>query len=472
MLAVTATTIIYSSAVWKVLLTVLQPTMTMNQTVRLLLVLGLTFPSGVAGSLCKLNSDGARCVCSTLVIDNPKDLPICALAEELELRDGKLDHLPDNLFALIQMSQIIINKLIFNNVSISFEFVPALITYLPLLKVNEISITSSSLRALQSSLNLPGRSQIEIFQVENTTVDSSYLRPSFQTLHVWFLGPLESLSLVKSGLADIECYWAGMVTNLKYLDLSENPLAWTSLQINLNCSSLSFNRLASLSLRGSNLTSLQLICPLLSFTPVLTTLDVSGNRFSMLQYPHCFQVMSSLRTLNLSHSGITTVDSFHSKSLEVLDLSYNSLEIFHSPPQALKQLYLSNNRLMSLPSLADLSQLQVLEVDSNQLTFLLNKTETGVSQSQLEQLQVLRAGRNPYQCDCALIETILFLDSTNTVSVEDWPEEFVCATPEEMNGTYVANLPSENCVKPSSGTQCPTFALGLLLSIALLSCLV
>ncbi|KAF7668460.1 hypothetical protein LDENG_00011970 [Lucifuga dentata] len=423
----------------------------MNQTLCLLMLLGLTVPSGVAGSSCKLISEDTCCLCSTLVIDNTQDLMMCVLTVELELRDGKLDHLGD-ISELAKHSQI--NKLIFNNVTISFQVISELIRYLPLFKVNEISIISSSITAVEPlpSPNLPEDSKIKVLQLENITVASSVLQSSFQPFHLWLFGSLKSLSLVMSGLVDIECYWAGMVRNLIHLDLSENPLSWTSLQNISRCSSLSFNFLASLSLRGSNLTSLQLICPLLSLMPVLTTLDVSGSRFSMLHSPQCFQVMESLRMLNLSHSGITTVDSL-SKSLEVLDLSYNSLEVFHNPPQGLKELYLSNNRLMSLPSLANLSQLKTLQVDSNQLAFLINETETGVSQTQLERLQVLHAGRNPYQCDCALRETVIFLGSTTTVSVEGWPDEFMCATPEAMKGNYIADLPLEKCVKPSSGTQ-------------------
>lgn len=81
-----------------------------------------------------------------------------------------------------------------------------------------------------------------------------------------------------------------------------------------------------------------------------------------------------------------------STSLEELDLSYNSLQVFSNPPQALKELDLSKNCLKRLPSLANLSQPQVLKVDNNQLTILIN--ETGVSLSALELLNILHAGGN------------------------------------------------------------------------------
>lgn len=146
--------------------------------------------------------------------------------------------------------------------------------------------------------------------------------------------------------------------------------------------------------------------------------------------------------LNLSHSGITEVISLLSTSLEELDLSYNSLVVFTNPPRTLKRLYLSNNRLVRLPSLDNLFQLQKLKVDSNQLTVLIN--ETGVSLSTTEQLYILHVGRNPYRCDCALKETILFLKSQDHVSVED-PEELLCATPVAQQGAQIMSLSLETC---------------------------
>ncbi|GLD67289.1 toll-like receptor 2 isoform X1 [Lates japonicus] len=77
--------------------------------------------------------------------------------------------------------------------------------------------------------------------------------------------------------------------------------------------------------------------------------------------------------LNLSRSEITEVNSLLSTSLEKLDLSCNSLEVFNNPPQTLKWLDLSNNHLICLPSLANLSHLQELKVDNNQFTTLIDE---------------------------------------------------------------------------------------------------
>ncbi|XP_051275555.1 toll-like receptor 2 [Dicentrarchus labrax] len=443
--------------------------MTLNQRLTLLLLLGLTVTS--AATSCIFSEDGAgRCVCNSMGILNPENL-MCLQASELELRDGTLDVSEMAVSGLTLGFQMIqINKLIFNNVTISFSFISVVISFLPR-NLNEIHIISSTLEVVQHLQPplLQEASRIKTLYLEDTTVDPSLLQPSFQALHRWLFGPLKSLGLVRSGLVETDCIWAQRVENLTHLDLSENPISYTSLQNISHCASLSFKYLKSLHLRHSNLTSLQSLCTLLSLTPTLTQLDVSRNNFSILHYPQCFQV-KPLTMLNLSHSGITEVNELTSASLEELDLSYNSLEVFHDPPQTLKKLFLSNNRLIRLPSLDNLSHLQVLKVDNNRLTVLI--TETDVSLSTLEQLDTLHAGRNPYQCDCALEETITFLDSADSVSVEDYPEDFLCATPLAQQGTQIMNYFPESCVKPTSGTQHHGSPLWFNLFVGLLSCLI
>ncbi len=423
--------------------------MTLNPRLILLLLLGLTVTSGAATSLCVLSEDRTRCACNVTDIHNPQS-QICVLALELELRDGKLDvsemasTYPDFAFQLLQK-----NKLIFKNVTISFSLVSPFLHLLELIESNTIPSMLEGVLFLQL-LELLETSHIKALQLEDTTVDPSFLQPSFQALHHLLFGSLKSLGLVRFGLVEIDCNWAQKVESLTHLDLSENPISYAGLQNISHCSSLSLKYLKSLHLRESSLTSLQSLCTPLRLAPALTELDVSRNNFSIFHYPRCLQV-KPLRMLNLSHSGIADASSLLSASLEELDLSYNSLEVFSNPPQTLRKLYLSNNRLVRLPSLDNLSRLRELKVDSNQLAILLN--ETGVSLSTLEQLDILHAGRNPYQCDCALKETIIFLGSTDNVSVEDFPGEFLCATPVEQHGTQIMNLSLEACVKPTSWTQ-------------------
>ncbi|GLD67288.1 toll-like receptor 2 [Lates japonicus] len=134
-----------------------------------------------------------------------------------------------------------------------------MIPFLPLTKLDKISIISSTLEVVQPLAHpvFPETSKIKALQLEDITVDPSLLQPSFQAFHSWLFGSLKSLCLAHSGLADIECDWAQRAENLIHLNLSENPISWTGLQNLSLCSSLSFKYLKSLHLRDTNLTSLQ-----------------------------------------------------------------------------------------------------------------------------------------------------------------------------------------------------------------------
>lgn len=297
--------------------------MKLNQRPILLLLLGLTVTSGAATSPCTFSKDWTRCVCDLMGLQNPES-SICVYALELELRDSRLEVSEmDAALDLSYLRSMRINKLILNNVTVSFSFIRTVIPFLPL-KLKEIDIISSTLEVAQP-LQLPElqeASQITALLLKDVSVDPSLLQPSFQALHHWLFGSLASLGLVRSGLVEVDCEWAQRVENLTDLDLSENPGSYTGLQNISHCSSLSFKSLKSLHLGRSNLTSLQPLCTPLMLTPALTQLDVSRNNFSIIHFPHCLQV-KPLRTLNLSHSGITEVHSLLSASLEELDLSYN-----------------------------------------------------------------------------------------------------------------------------------------------------
>ncbi|CAJ1058564.1 hypothetical protein PFLUV_G00122180 [Xyrichtys novacula] len=197
---------------------------------------------------------------------------------------------------------------------------------------------------------------------------------------------------------------------------------------------------------------------LLNLTTALTNLDVSRNNFSIFHFPQCLQERQ-LRRLNLSHSGITEVNSLLSASLEDLDLSYNSLKEFNNPPQTLKKLVLSNNHLTSLHFLRNLSHLKELNVDCNKLTVLVDETKLGLGI--LQQLDVLHAGGNSYHCDCALLQTVLLLNKTKFIS-ED-PGMYLCATPKILQGTPIMKYSFGGCVKPPC-ERAETVKVGLVLS--------
>lgn len=121
---------------------------------------------------------------------------------------------------------------------------------------------------------------------------------------------------------------------------------------------------------------------------------------------------------------------------------------------------------MSLPSLDKLPHLKELKVDSNRLPVLIDETQINVGT--LERLDTLYAARNPYHCNCTLRETVIFLNSTRSVIMKDYPEDFLCASPVTQQGTNIRNLAFEGCVKPNNrpqnrgSTVCLTLFAGLM----------
>lgn len=82
-----------------------------------------------------------------------------------------------------------------------------MIPFLPLTKLDKISIISSTLEVVQPLEHpvFPETSKITALQLEDITVDPSLLQPSFQAFHSWLFASLKSLCLVRSGLAVIDC---------------------------------------------------------------------------------------------------------------------------------------------------------------------------------------------------------------------------------------------------------------------------
>lgn len=414
-----------------------------------LLLLELAVTSLAHTQPCYFSEDKTRCVCNVRVMQTPEDFN-CCVAPELELRDGKLESFQMNIPSILDLASVFrFKKLIFNNVIISSSFFSLMVLILPQTALNEINIISSTIDVVQP-VPPPTASKMRTLQLENITVNSDLLQPQFQPLHHWLFGSLTSFGLICSHLVEFDCYWAHKTENLTLLDLSDNPISLTSLQDISRCPSLSYKNLKSLHLGNSNLTSLQPLCTVLNLTTALTDLDVSRNNFSIFHFPHCLQV-KPLRTLNISHSKIREVNLFHSVSLEELDLSYNSLEVFRNPPQTLKRLNLSNNHLINLNFLGNLSYLKELNVDGNQLTALTDESQ--VVLRTLQQLDVLHAAINSYRCDCAFRETFLLLNRTKD------PHKILCATPEAQRGTPITKYSFETCKTNKQGMATQIFSL-------------
>ena len=81
-------------------------------------------------------------------------------------------------------------------------------------------------------------------------------------------------------------------------------------------------------------------------TLFLGTLDLSNNRIKGQVPKWMFKVLWSLKSLNLSHNSLTSIEQIPGKNLENLDLHANFLQgTFPIPPSSVVFFSISNNNL-------------------------------------------------------------------------------------------------------------------------------
>ena len=161
------------------------------------------------------------------------------------------------------------------------------------------------------------------------------------------------------------------------------------------------SQLRSLDLHGNILTNVDLVLT----TDKLEYMDLSDNRLSIV--PSFVQNQTStdenlgqLVQLNMSKNDLSVFDPMtlcNHKTLQWLDLSYNHLESIHtlSGPQCvleyLEALYLASNRLSSFPKLEWAPYVKVLDLSSNMISL----NSSNIHWQNFSYLQILHLNNNP-----------------------------------------------------------------------------
>ncbi|MCP9266107.1 G-protein coupled receptor [Dirofilaria immitis] len=181
--------------------------------------------------------------------------------------------------------------------------------------------------------------------------------------------------------------------------------------------------------------------------------DCSGQHFNKiaqtprLNAPRSEFYPSTIRRLvhllNLSRNAFKSINSssfsslWHSKTLEVLDLSYNTL-MFISPGafktlSNLKILLLNNNQLHALDRLSfvELESLEELNLDSNPLSSF--PDGTFASLAKLRRISIMS---NQLLCDCQITDLLRFVKNEQ-VQVSS---RTMCIFPHSLRGMQVAKL--------------------------------
>lgn len=382
-----------------------------------------------------------RCICSFLNQSELQNIAVCLLAAEYELKGGNLEQFADfsgmqpdpNVINILQALQV--RKLIFTDLLVPEVLLPGALEFISYASlVSELEFVNCTFLRLEHwqytrPLNLKVTS-LRFHKVIAAPLDERF---DISSLKRW-LETLENLTLTESQVTSIPCKIGRIFRELRFLDISGNHFQDQSL--NSTFCKGAFPQLQVLKLNHNNLTSLETLCKTLSNFDMLTLLDLSQNDFLPGAFPfHCMWPQP-LQIFNLSNTGLEHVDSLLPPNIKVLDLSDNNIFALDVSHSSLKELYLSNNRLQTFPSVHQLPNLEVLNLDGNCMSRLWSKDLL-----YLKHLQSLKAGHNLYNCSCtSYIREIRDLAAKESLLL-DWPQNYVCDSPPIYQGYLVRDVP-------------------------------
>ncbi|XP_038611297.1 toll-like receptor 2 [Tachyglossus aculeatus] len=251
------------------------------------------------------------------------------------------------------------------------------------------------------------------------------------------VGRLKRLTIENSKVFLVPCPLSQSFKLLEYLDLSGNILfdellknsacdgAWPSLQT-LN---LSMNSLRYVDQTGASLSTLK----------KLINLDISQNKFDSM--PESCQWPENLKYLNMSGTRIPRLTDCIPRTLEILDVSNNNLKDFLLNLPWLKELYISKNKLKTLPEGTLYPNLLVMRISKNALNVFTRKEFES-----FQKLKALEVGGNNFICSCVFLT---FLQDQQAIAsvLTDWPENYICDSPSHVRGQRVqdTHLPVFEC---------------------------
>ncbi|KAM5230043.1 toll-like receptor 2 isoform 4-T12 [Hipposideros larvatus] len=238
---------------------------------------------------------------------------------------------------------------------------------------------------------------------------------------------IKRITIESSKVFLVPCSLSRHLKSLEYLDLSDNLLIGNLLR-NSACEH-AWPSLQTLILRQNHLTSLDETGEILLTLKNLTNLDISKNNFHPI--PETCRWPEKMKYLNLSSTRIHSLTSCIPQTLEILDVSNNNLNSFSLLMPQLKELYISRNKLNTLPDASFLPMLLVMRISRNTInTFSKEQLDS------FQNLKTLEAGDNNFICSC---EFLSFTQKQHGLAqlLTDWPENYLCASPSHVWGQRV-----------------------------------
>eukprot|EP00073_Rattus_norvegicus_P034761 XP_008759324.2 PREDICTED: toll-like receptor 2 isoform X1 [Rattus norvegicus] len=346
----------------------------------------------------------------------------------LELRDTNLARFQFSELSVDEINSPM-KKLAFRNADLtdkSFNELLKLLRYI--LELMEVEFDHCTLNGV-GNFN-PSESDVvrELGKVETVTIRSLHI-PQFYLFYdlstvYSLLEKVKRITVENSKVFLVPCSFSQHLKSLEFLDLSENLMVEEYLK-NSACEG-GWPSLQSLVLSQNHLRSIRKTAEILLTLKNLTALDISKNSFQPM--PDSCQWPGKMRFLNLSSTGIQAVKTCIPQTLEVLDVSNNNLDSFSLFLPRLQELYISRNKLKTLPEASLFPVLQVMKIRENAISTF-SKDQLG----SFPKLETLEAGDNHFICSCELLSFILERPALVHVLV-DWPDSYLCDSPPRLHG--------------------------------------
>lgn len=291
----------------------------------------------------------------------PEWLPLFPNLQTLEVDNNQLTSLPDTLShcPALQVLDLRVNHLVqikelqlppgLIQLDLSENHLQKLNLQQPFLKLQTLLLNHNQLSSFPMLKNIP--------QLKNLILFRNKIKKGPQDWDT--IQGLEKLNLGRNRLVNIP-EAIGLLTQLKYLDLSHNKIeelpAAIAKCIHLRKVNLAGNRLHKIPYTFSHLAW-------------LVDLNLSKNNFK--EIPGGLQQLKRLDRLDLSRNQVNSKIAFQSPAtLRILDLSHNPIQIIHSLPIQLKQLFLRKTHLKKAAFLSKIERLAVLDLSLNTLETL------------------------------------------------------------------------------------------------------
>ncbi|XP_015264541.1 PREDICTED: toll-like receptor 2 [Gekko japonicus] len=306
-------------------------------------------------------------------------------------------------------------------------------------QLHELEVVDSRFTGVGNLKELQGlhsAGTLEVITVRNLTSDLFFSVTDFSTVR-HLLDKIVRLTFENTKVFMVPCELSKSFHSLEYLDFSVNLLQ--DLTMDFSFCMNSFPKLRTLNISQNTLSDLGNVATRLAHLVNFTTLDASRNNFNRM--PKSCTWPQSLKFLNISGCKINSLTTCIPQSLEVLDVSSNNLNYFRLSLPQLRELYITNNKLTTLPDATFISSVQLMVVRENKLV--------DFSEEQLGkfvQLEMLDACTNSFSCSCQFLSFVQSGEGISKVLV-GWPENYICDSPSTVKGkqVQVAQLSLTEC---------------------------